>query len=208
MKKTIILVSFLNFFIIPTLHSQIGIGVETETSLYQWHRSPESQVRGNGGEGQVLSFLSIGPKIWFGDWDSWTISLEGKIGFAPLSLDLGRRSGFGSLTIPTLVKGNFSPFDQAKNGETKIGIGFGVQWTKPELFPTADAIYVPGNPDANANPFFITYIGEISMQIVVRGTSYSNGHSLEFFVRPGFGKESARSFSMGVKYNYRQNYLD
>lgn len=194
---------------IPSTSAQIGIGVETETSLYQWHRSPRSQYRGSGGDGQILSFLSVGPKLWFGDWDYWTISLEGKISFAPLSMDLKKVRGLGSLTIPTLIKGNFSPFGQASNGETKIGLGFGAQWTKPDLFPIEDEIYMPNNPTFNTNPFFLTYIGEISMQLIVGNSrNSSDGHSLEFFVRSGWGKEGARSFNMGIKYSYRMNFLD
>jgi hypothetical protein len=53
----------------------------------------------------------------------------------------------------------------------------------------------------------MTYIAELSCQIVI-GTSNNSddGFSLEFFTRPGWGKNGAKSFTFGIKLGYRKNY--
>ncbi len=180
----------------------VGIGLATELSLYQRYKKPNNHPNPSSSSGQILSFPAIGPKIWFGDWEEWTISIEGKIDYSVLSFDIPKYSGMGAISFPVVIKGNFSPFNPGGKGTTKIGIGFGAQWTKSELyFRQKRWRDVP-------NPFFMTYLGELSCQLVVGDSRHSSdkGHTMEIFVRPGWGKNKARTISFGIKYSFRYNF--
>lgn len=201
MKKIISILLF-SFTCISYSQAQwVGIGFEIEMGLYQWHKRPQNITNPGVSTGQILSFPSVGPKIWFGDWDSWTISLESKLDYSVFALDVRGKSGFGTVSFPTLIKGNFSPFGAAKNGEMKIGVGFGTQWIKSGLHNKPDHL------KGLDNPFFMTYIAELSCQLVVGASRNSyDGYNLELFTRPGWGKDGARSFTFGIKLGYRMNY--
>ncbi len=179
--------------------AQVAIGFEGEVSAYQWNKKPRSILVGKGhrSSGQIISLPSFGPKIWFGDWEVFTVSIESKIDFSPFTLDVRKYKGMGAVSFPTILKFNYGPFNQGGNdGATKIGIGGGVQWTKSE-------IYAKTHEFKNIeNPFFMTYLIELSCQLVVGGADV-DGNSIEIFIRPGFGKSQARTFSLGVKYNVR-----
>lgn len=201
MKKVfIVIISF--FLFISLSHSQnIGIGLELEASVYQWHKKPNT-ITGGSSSAQLLAFPAIGPKIWFGDWEEYTISLEGKVDFAPFSFNIDEYYGMGAISFPVILKGNFSPFDPPahNNGFTKIGIGIGTQWSKVDIYARPDFL------NSIPNPFFITYIGELSCQLVIgNGRNSDQGISFEIFSRAGWGKQGARTFGLGLKVNYRYN---
>ena len=207
MKK---IISIILFSFICSIQSQaqwVGIGLEMEMGWYQWHKRPDNIFNPGASSGQILSFPAVGPKIWFGDWEMWTISIESKVDYSVFAVNIGEKSGFGTLSFPTLIKGNFNPFgvyddSELKNSELKIGIGLGTQWIKSGLHHKPDRL------SGLKNPFFMTYIAELSFQIVI-GTDRINsdrGFSLEFFSRPGWGKNGARSFTLGMKLGYRINY--
>lgn len=207
------------FCLITTLASNsyaqfdVAIGFETELQLYEWQQRPKPQASPYRSVGQVFSFPSIGPKIWFGDWHFLTVSLDGKVAFSPFSLDLVKYKGMGSLSFPVLLKVNFDPngvpggYGSKRNtfgyredsGLNKFGIGGGVQWTMTE-------IYARPKDYRSTNAFFMTYIGEISLQVVM-GRKESGG-SIEIFARGGGNPYGAVTFSLGIKYNHRVHFSD
>lgn len=197
MKRIIFVLVGCLLFSYSSMNAQVAVGLETDFSLYQWYKRPSNISNPESSSGQLLAFPSIGPKVWFGDWEDWTISIEGKIDYAPFSFEMNDEGGFGALSFPFIIKGNFSPFGYGSedNGTTKIGIGTGMQWTKTELY---------GRPDflkGTKNPFFITYVAELSCQLIIG--KYEEGVALILFTRAGWGKYQARTFSLGIKINYR-----
>ncbi len=197
----------MKYFFVLTLFSisffcnaQVGIGVETELGLYEWYKQPKNGGNVSRSSGQLLSLPSVGPKIWFGDWHEWTISLESKIIFSPFAFNLQDKKGFGSLAFPILVGGNFRIDDD--EGTVKLGIAAGVQWSKSELF----------NRDISLpqNAFYLTFIGEVNFQFVIgvspgfkKSYDYDTGHNFTYFMRFGKGRNKSTVFSTGLKYAFR-----
>lgn len=180
--------------------AQVGIGIETELALYEWNKQPTNNTGTNRSTGQVLSLPSVGPKIWFGDWHEWTISIESKIIFSPFAFNLQDKKGFGSISFPVLLGANVDITDD--EGTIKIGVAAGTQWTKTELF----------NRDISLQPstFYLTYLGEISFQFILgasprfkKSYDYDEGHNFTYFIRFGKGRGKSTVFSTGVKYAFR-----
>ncbi len=191
----LVVISTINFS-----SAQVAVGFETETSFYQWNKRPIDQTSEFRSTGQVLG-IGAGPKIWFGDWNSWTISLEAKANFAALSLDVQKYKGMGTLSFPIITKVNIDP--TGMDGTFKIGVGGGVQWTITE-------IYARPKDYRTKNSFFISYIGELSIQIITDDApifqNSDSGPSVELFVRGGGSPKGAIIFSFGVKYNVRTHF--
>ncbi|MCP4442824.1 MAG: hypothetical protein GY810_28295 [Aureispira sp.] len=195
MKRLMILYLMLSLASNSYAQFDVAIGFETELQVYEWQQRPKPQASPYRSVGQVFSFPSIGPKIWFGDWNFLTVSLDGKVAFSPFSLDLVKYKGMGSLSFPTLLKVNFDP--TGSDGSLKLGVGGGVQWTMTELYARPKGY-------RTKNIFFMSYIGEVSIQIVA-GDEFSGG-AVELFIRGGGAPQGAITFSLGIKYNHRVHF--
>ncbi|MGK0391122.1 MAG: hypothetical protein ACI94Y_003884 [Maribacter sp.] len=96
-----IIISTLLFSFICIIYSQaqwVAVGFEIEMGVYQWQKRPNNITNPGVSTGQILSFPSVGPKIWFGDWDYWTVSIEGKVDYSVFALDAGGKLGFGTIS--------------------------------------------------------------------------------------------------------------
>lgn len=111
--------------------------------------------------------------------------LEGGITYSPFSQDIDQYKGTGALSFPIILSHHFIIDDSFV-----LGIGAGIQFSRIEFNNT------PPPFNRIQNPFFVTYVGEITGGPV---DAYMVLIGLTGFVRVGFGQYQSHTLDIGIR---------
>lgn len=166
---------------------KIAVGVEAGTMLYQWQQHPKTISQDKYSVGQILLSPLIGGRLYLASRKELHLIINGQVIYSPLSFDISKRNGFGSLSFPILLQISIlgSSSNKPETPGMFIYLGGGAQWTKTKLYNRSN--------DQIENNYFLTYIGEVSINFI---TAHN---SVDLFLRAGGGKGRAITMDFGIK---------
>jgi hypothetical protein len=181
-------------FLLTTSHAQsFGLDIGLEWSPYQRYQRPTTHQfstisNGKNSAGQVLNII---PNLRLGviltEFDIWGIAFHTGLTYSPFSLDIDQYKGMGAIAIPLTLSYQFY-FDD----NTFLSLGAGVQ------FSTIEMSARPPEFKNIPNPFFMTYVGEIS---IGGFSSYYIAMGVTGFARIGFNQHKAHTLDVGLRVN-------
>lgn len=172
----------------------IGMSMYFEYNLYQWYQKPTTISPIHRSTGQVFNVLpSAGMGVWVGRSDRFFVNIEGGMDYMPFSLDLEEYGGLGAISFPVVARA-ILPFSGDKGISSFVGLGFGVQWSKNELYA------YPKGQQPTTNPFYATLVAEVTMGVGMGwDTDDKNTGMIAVFSRFGFAAEYALTFNCGLR---------
>lgn len=174
-------------------YTTLSIDVALEWSAYQHYQRPSNhefaQLSGQkNSTGQVLNIL---PNARLGlvlnHADRWGFGLHAGVTYSPFSLDTEQYKGMGAVAFPLILS-----YQHQFVGDLFLSVGGGVQFSKIEF---------AGKPlafQALENPYFMTYVGEISFGVF---SDYYLAIGVTGFARVGFNQLGAHSLDIGIRVN-------
>jgi hypothetical protein len=190
-KAKVFLISLALFFV-ASLYGQIGYGITAKTDLYARYSNPKDGIA-SPSAGSALLNIGVGPKLWFGG-DYVSFSPEASVIFSPFALSVGDFKGMGAASFPVMGKFHFLGMSNLnKDGLFGFALGFGVQWSRTELYGLKESFDELGVERS----FFKTYVIELDYGFGL------SGFNLHGFVRYGFNDDlQANTLNIGVGYDF------
>ena len=177
---------------------QFGIGLTVSDDLYNVYSNEEDGIA-HRRNGSALLSLGIGPKIWVGG-ESFTVSAEAQVNYAPFGLAIKDFKGMGALSFPIMAKVNFGGLS-GMNSKMALGFsaGGGIQYSRTELYGLKDEYADQGV----TRDYFKTYNVQIGYGIGI------SGFTAELFTRYGFNPDldGANNFHIGLQFGFNLIHL-